>query len=97
MSLVHPGDRPPYNDPAKPPTSIEEKALELLAENRVILQRDDTIVASAIVAGHHAHYSVMAHPHGIECSCPARTEYCAHKLAAMVRWAERAEELKPPW
>jgi hypothetical protein len=80
--------------------TVEEKALELVAENRVVLLRKPVHegIDEAIVAGHHDHYTVYATVSGCECSCPARTEKCAHKLAAMVVWAEReTHEQAKPW
>jgi hypothetical protein len=74
--------------------TVEEKALELVAENRVII--DGPL---ALVAGHHDHYRVEALDTGVLCSCPARVELCAHALAAMVRWNEVSQTVRTekPW
>jgi hypothetical protein len=78
--------------------TVEEKALELVAENRVIVMPENQSAAVAIVAGHHAHYEVMAFDSSVYCSCPAKVELCAHALAAMVVWAEReTHEAQKPW
>ena len=78
--------------------TVEEKALELVAENRVVLLDGDPFGEHAIVAGHTDHYEVLAAHAGIVCDCPARIELCAHALAAMVAWAEReTHEQAKPW
>lgn len=77
--------------------TVEEKALELVAENRVVLVRRGLHRSPgdlAIVAGQHDAYVVEALETGIACECPARTERCAHVLAAMVVWAESSVR---PW
>lgn len=76
--------------------TVEEKALELVAENRVILEPGD-FPWVAVVAGHHGHYHVEATEEGVKCDCPA-TGRCAHALAAMVAWHDEQERLKEmPW
>lgn len=77
--------------------TVEEKALELVAENRVILLKERGGV-EAIVAGLSDHYFVTATQTGMVCTCPARLELCAHALAAMVAWAEtETHEQAKPW
>lgn len=76
--------------------TVEEKALELVAENRVVLLKQGGGV-EAIVAGHHDHYHVLATQSGMVCDCPARVELCAHALAAMVAWWEQSHEHAKPW
>jgi hypothetical protein len=79
--------------------TVEEKALDLVAENRVVIQKKTMAgIGEATVAGHHGHYTVYATVSGMECSCPAKIELCAHALAAMVVWAEReTHEAQKPW
>ena len=76
--------------------TVEEKALELVAENRVVLLKERRGV-EAIVAGHHDHYHVVATNTGMVCDCPARVELCAHALAAMVAWWESSSTTAKPW
>jgi hypothetical protein len=75
--------------------TVEEKALELVDQNRVVLLKERG-GAEAIVAGHHGHYHVVATPSDVVCDCPARGE-CAHLLAAMVVWWERSQAEAKPW
>lgn len=79
--------------------TVEEKALELVAENRVILAPGDFPYV-ALVAGHTAHYHVTAEENDVWCDCPARGR-CAHVLAAMVAWHDDLDRFKhaaaKPW
>lgn len=76
--------------------SPQEKALELVADNRVILVADridlglNRVYAAALVAGESGHYDVMADQDGVFCSCPSRKRYCSHALAAMILWEEKS-------
>ena len=78
----------------------EEKALELVAENRVILEPGDFPYV-ALVAGEHDHYTVEFLETGPVCPCPAREMYCSHALAAMIAFAEDDAKFKAaaakPW
>ena len=65
----------------------QEKALELVAENRIVLLKHER----AVVAGEHGHYYIRADRDGIHCTCPSRSPYCSHILAAMVLWNDRLE------
>jgi hypothetical protein len=66
---------------------VNEKALRLVDENRVIAGRGD----QAIVCGNHGRYVVTAYPNGlVACTCRARRQ-CSHKLAAMVTWSEMGD------
>jgi uncharacterized Zn finger protein len=79
--------------------TVEEKALELVAENRVVLEPGDQPWV-AIVAGHHDHYTVTCEENDVWCDCPARGR-CAHVLAVMVAFYDQAErdkrQFEKPW
>jgi len=63
---------------------VNEKALRLADEGRVLTGRND----QAVVVGDHGRYIVTAYEGGIVgCTCPARRGKCAHRLAAMIAWA----------
>ena len=66
--------------------TVEEKAVELVEENRVILEPGDFPYV-AIVAGHTAHYHVTFEENDAWCTCEARGR-CSHILAAMIRFHE---------
>lgn len=66
--------------------TTEEKALELVAENRIVTLVSASGMDEVVIAGHHDHYYVVAARTGITCSCPSRLDYCSHALAAMIVW-----------
>jgi uncharacterized Zn finger protein len=71
-------------------SAVGDKALELVAEHRVILlQYGDP--CRAIVTGEHGHYRVNADEHGMTCTCPSRKTYCSHIVAAMIVWHDYLE------
>lgn len=67
---------------------IEERAQDLLDGHRVLLT-GKWIAACASDSG--GHYTIVATEAGVTCDCEARTPSCAHVLAAMALWHDRAE------
>jgi hypothetical protein len=84
---------------------VAEKALRLLEQRRVHL--DDLLNrpfgdagSTATVFGDSDMYLVDADERGVRCSCPMggrQARACAHKVAAMLAWAERAEQESAAW
>ena len=77
--------------PTRPSPSIAEKAHRLLEQRRVIV--GGRYPDQALVRGDSGTWVVKAWPEGVACDCPAGANTllvsCAHKLAAMIVWAER--------
>lgn len=81
---------------------VADKALRLLEQRRVHL--DDLLNRpmrhgnlTATVFGDTDMYLVDADERGVWCSCAARARPCAHVVAAMLAWAERAEQESAAW